>query len=73
LRLARWFLSAEVPALKRRRFCAATLASNAVPSVNLTPVTSFIVSTVLSALYVQLLASHGIGSFVFASAWSSVS
>src|SRR6266568_404846 len=34
-------------------------ALNGVPSVNVTPVRSFIVSTVLSALYDQLVASHG--------------
>src|SRR5260370_13561098 len=57
--LTRSDLLGEVPSRKRRMFCAATGASNGVPSVNFTSVRSFIVSTVLLALYDQLVASHG--------------
>src|ERR1044072_3650413 len=59
LTLARLDLFGEVPSRKRRMFCAAADASTAVPSVNFTSLRSFIVSTVLSALYDQLVVSHG--------------
>jgi len=48
--LVRNDLLGEVPSRNRSRFCAATVALNASPSVNFTSVRSFMVSTVLSAL-----------------------
>ena len=65
-------LLGDVPSRNRMMFCAAAEALNGVPSVNLTSVRSFIVSTVLSALYDQLVASHGT-TFAAGVSWSSES
>ena len=69
---ARNDLFGEAPSRNRVRFCAATLASNFVPSVNVTSLRSVIVSTVLSALYAHSVARFGT-ILPVGSAFSSVS